>query len=560
MASSPSPIELLERYVTLTPFNISLAVAGFLFIFAFISANWNRNHAPALKDPIPYVWNAFQYMTDQSAFLNRVRDTLRRHPIVSFHIGPMKFYMVKSPKSMQALFKTSPSISSDKFMHMVFENMMNMAPHDVDRFVQDTTGRLATPLPTSNPRPDGKEPKRYWAPYHRILHDNLFHASETNKLGVTYQRLFEDQLARFRIGEWTEDIKIREFLYRDMFIAATTAFCGPRMLELTPDLMDVFWRHHEIAASLVYGLPKWLNKRALDLQAQFHGAARRFIEAAEFPDAETGTEEKEGWDEVWGSPANRELCRFFKKEGFEMRSQAGSMAITNVFASNANSIPIAVWMMMHVVHDPALLAQIREEVESVFVIDPATGGKTLDIQKMLALPLLQSVYTESLRMHMSINVTRQVLQPVMIEGYLLEKGAIIQGPAEIVHYEEDTWGEEGHPASEFWAERHIKYIEEVDEKTGEKKTVKQFTMSGRAADLFPYGGGVSMCPGRFFAKQEMMMTVALLVSRFDIEFVEWTNLEDGSKSDRPAQNHAKFIGGAAVPPDRDMKVRWKRLW
>lgn len=69
-----------------------------------------------------------------------------------------------------------------------------------------------------------------------------------------------------------------------------------------------------------------------------------------------------------------------------------------------------------------------------------------------------------------------------------------------------------------------------------------------------------MCPGRFFAKQEMMMTVALMVSRFDIEFVEWTHLEDGSHSDRPAQNHPSFIGGASVPPDRDMKVRWKRLW
>ena len=68
-----------------------------------------------------------------------------------------------------------------------------------------------------------------------------------------------------------------------------------------------------------------------------------------------------------------------------------------------------------------------------------------------------------------------------------------------------------------------------------------------------------MCPGRFFAKHEIMLTMGLLASRFDIEFVNWTML-DGSRSDRPAQNDARWAGAVGVPPDRDMTVRWKRLW
>jgi hypothetical protein len=56
-----------------------------------------------------------------------------------------------------------------------------------------------------------------------------------------------------------------------------------------------------------------------------------------------------------------------------------------------------------------------------------------------------------------------------------------------------------------------------------------------------------------------MLTVALLVSRFDIEFVRWVN-KDGSPSDRPAENDARWSGGASVPPDRDMLVTFKRLW
>lgn len=68
-----------------------------------------------------------------------------------------------------------------------------------------------------------------------------------------------------------------------------------------------------------------------------------------------------------------------------------------------------------------------------------------------------------------------------------------------------------------------------------------------------------MCPGRHFAKQEIMMSIAMLVARFEVKFVEWTML-DGTPSDRPAQDDPRFTGTAAVPPDRDMKVELKRLW
>ena len=70
---------------------------------------------------------------------------------------------------------------------------------------------------------------------------------------------------------------------------------------------------------------------------------------------------------------------------------------------------------------------------------------------------------------------------------------------------------------------------------------------------------MSICPGRHFAKQEIMITLAMLVTKFDVEFVGWTHL-DGSPSDRPAQNNATKSGGAAVPPDREMQVLLKRLW
>lgn len=69
-----------------------------------------------------------------------------------------------------------------------------------------------------------------------------------------------------------------------------------------------------------------------------------------------------------------------------------------------------------------------------------------------------------------------------------------------------------------------------------------------------------MCPGRHFAKQEVLLAIAIIVTQFDIELVEWTNPADGSKSDRPERDDRRFAGFIAMPPDREATVRLKRLY
>lgn len=65
-----------------------------------------------------------------------------------------------------------------------------------------------------------------------------------------------------------------------------------------------------------------------------------------------------------------------------------------------------------------------------------------------------------------------------------------------------------------------------------------------------------MCPGRHFAKQEVLLTIAALLTGFEIDLVEWTN-PDGSSSDREPVNDETYTG--TMPPDRDAKIRLKRM-
>lgn len=65
-----------------------------------------------------------------------------------------------------------------------------------------------------------------------------------------------------------------------------------------------------------------------------------------------------------------------------------------------------------------------------------------------------------------------------------------------------------------------------------------------------------MCPGRYFAKQEILLAIAMIVTRFDLEFVEWTHL-DGSGADRAPEDDRSFAGFIATPPNGDVKIRWR---
>lgn len=204
---------------------------------------------------------------------------------------------------------------------------------------------------------------------------------------------------------------------------------------------------------------------------------------------------------------------------------------------------------MEIVKDPSLLQAVRDEVATVIQSDSSEGKLNIDHQKLVALPLLQSIFTETLRLRVNFNIMRDVKQPITLDGHRIPQGVMLQAPMQVAHYDEKAWnGAGGHPADHFWAERHIRWTEQG--------TKRIYSMAGSPTSYFPFGGGANICPGRRLAKVEIFTTIALIVSRFNIELVGWTNL-DGSPSARAARSDLRFSGAGAMPPDRDMMIRWK---
>lgn len=157
------------------------------------------------------------------------------------------------------------------------------------------------------------------------------------------------------------------------------------------------------------------------------------------------------------------------------------------------------WMLIEIAQDHDLQQAIREEVFTARSDGDADG--VFDLRKLATLPLLQSVFSETLRLHMDFNLIRHVQEDGISMDLNLRssngatagtnciaipRNSMLQAPMSIAHYEEAVWSVPGHPASVFWAERHIKYVDS-DAADGSKVKKRAYALSGRPSSFFPFG-------------------------------------------------------------------------
>ncbi|KAJ5113446.1 hypothetical protein N7456_001980, partial [Penicillium angulare] len=529
---------------------VGLALIGVVTITVWFAA-WGE--PPQLGDRIPFISNTFQFLTNNEKFMERVRKILHNRNLAKFYLGPIPFYLVSGAQNMQTIFGRSNKVGSeDIFVHNVLPVLYKMPKKDVERFANDKSGRGKNPLPGYENVP---KDQRYWAAYEHVHTEYLARTTHLKPVIDVFRGIFSDMIDKYPVGE-SCTVSVIDFCRREVAECAMKTLLGPTIFKLNPGFLDAFWDFDDKVFMLTLGFPRWLYSRPYQVHDRYLGMIEKYVSSAWSNFKWDGASAESPWEPHFGARVCREIAKWLKEQQFPDQSIAGALG-TLLFAQNSNTIPTTMWMILEIAKDPALLSAVREEVATTLTTDAETGSRTFDIPKLAVLPLLQSVFTETLRLRMNFNIIRQVKEPFSVDGYTLKKGAMLQAPMMVAHYDESVWGTDEHPASAFWAERHIKYVQEVDN-YGNITNKRTFAMAGRPSSYFPFGGGPPVCPGRHFSKHEIMTTVGLLVSKFDFELIEWTNL-DGSPSERPAQNDQRYCGAGAMPPDRDMKIRWKRV-
>lgn len=238
-------------------------------------------------------------------------------------------------------------------------------------------------------------------------------------------------------------------------------------------------------------------------------------------------------------------------------------------------------MIYEALQRPDVLSQALTEVAE------SQSGSTLDINAtvqidpLCRMPLLQSMYAETLRLYVALFSVRSASHnSFAFCDFQILKNELLAVDSHVAAMDSNVWNtgtslvgaDPPHPLNRFWAHRFL--VSPDDPTSGplrahatepkasvpepstslhgnNAKASPHFTMDGLAGAWVPYGGGNRQCPGRNFAKLEIIVGFALVLSTLEIELLDKQN-------HKPRKPNMKYYGLGTLPPKGTIPFRVRR--
>ncbi|GAA6234087.1 5-beta-cholestane-3-alpha,7-alpha-diol 12-alpha-hydroxylase [Lates japonicus] len=220
-----------------------------------------------------------------------------------------------------------------------------------------------------------------------------------------------------------------------------------------------------------------------------------------------------------------------------------------LWASQGNTGPSAFWLLLFLMKHPEAMAAVKEEVDKVLKEsgqEVQHGGPLINLTRemLMKTPILDSAVEETLRLTAAPLLTRAVLQDMtlkMADGreYFIRKGdRMAMFPYIAVHIDPEI-----HP------DPHSFKYDRFLNPDGTKKT--DFYKAGKKVKYYsmPWGAGVSMCPGRFFATNELKQYAFLMLVYFEFELK--------NPDEKIPEIDFRRWGFGSMQPVRDVQFRYK---
>ncbi|KAK0611035.1 cytochrome P450 [Immersiella caudata] len=415
-----------------------------------------------------------------------------------------------------------------------------MPPGDMHVIYQDDSGVNAEPLPGF----EGMGPKaRLFHNQHRDLH-NLLSGSALDDMAARFVDIYSkqisesDSLPQSQVG-WTQIPDFYALLRDEMFRAATVALLGDHFFRLNPKFSGAFWEFGSCDLSYVRNFPRWMARKTYQVCDEALDSLKLWRDHTSLhhpitPPADTEAE----WEPYWGAKFMRAREIMFNDPNLSPRGKA-AFDLGMIWATNANAIPPTFWALRSICLTPGLTSRVLAETRSGF--DAHTGA---------------------------------------LGQWKFERGSTLIANIWLGNRAPNFWntghdvpsGKQEHPVESFWAEQFLEYSDDPSSgplrkadvsvyrdaagaerkpKTVEDDRKAKVVTTGTAGYFFPYGGGTKICPGRHFAKQEMMAAVTVFMREFEVEIV------DAKAAERVGLAMGYFPAGS-LPPDGKMPVRMRR--
>ncbi|KAI1413327.1 cytochrome P450 [Hypoxylon sp. FL1857] len=437
--------------------------------------------------PITYLWNPRAFVLNPTNFFQST------HPVL-VKILTQEFYVICEPENVKALFRGSwEACTSVPFVKFALGYAFGLPAKALSLYDKDDSGGGHVPHPGSTVEARNR--------IDYLVYQSLSRFLEGKGLASFWNR-FADNITQQlhnlhdRTGSsWEYCPDLMKVVGDEATVSILNALCGPYLLSLNPHFLQDFW---DFDRNLQTYLQVWQQ------HARDH-----------YSDEAIGAD---GDDPFWGSSFFRERqAMFLEMDGFDYDAIA-SEDFGAIWAAR-NSVTAASWAIFDIYRDPELLASVRAEVDAC-ALKGADGCIWFDVDQLLRLPVLQAVYAETLRLRMHFYIIRMPDRvDLNIRDWIIPRHKVIVTPTTVAHMDTNAWStglNNEHPVDQFWIGRFLRYPPE----SFSGNASPTFSTKELEGSWIPYGGGPRQCPGGHFAKRQILLTAALMVSLFDCEILE----------------------------------------
>ncbi|KAH9988970.1 cytochrome P450 [Xylariaceae sp. FL0662B] len=477
---------------------------------------------PVLGHILSLAWDPVDFVT----------EALRQHgwtrPL-RVKMGLKSFTVLGNPEHVNQVFRSSKQLASKPGAIFAVKYLLGTPSECISFYEADDSGMAATPKKESTTKQgDRIHYHQHHSAQKYLAAQHLSHLSE--RFVETLARNLEVIDAKAKKGnsqnDWVEVPDLYSFVQRHVGAAAIEVLMGSEILRLHPTLLDDYRTFEQSVPKFARCLPRWLlpqeyknRDKLLDAIKKWHAHGHAHSDchrlAAEDPE----------WDPYFGAKVIKARQDYTGRMKAMNTGACASEDLGLIFAMNSNSVPSIFWLIFEALKDVDLRARLVSEAASCLSPNPAR----FNIPRLCSQPLLQSAFAETLRLRVATGVMRvSEHKPFELAGYTIEQNHRLLVFTRPIALNAEAWTRAGRPPTqpleEFQADRFLmpktkNYRGGSDNgsSSGTTDDGLEFSLDALAGCWLPFGGGQRMCPGRHFAKQQIITAFALLFNDFDIE-------------------------------------------
>ncbi|KAI1765019.1 cytochrome P450 [Hypoxylon sp. FL1150] len=317
--------------------------------------------------------------------------------------------------------------------------------------------------------------------------------------------------------EWGDLDDLFVFTSRVVSASVIETIFGPTPLRLHSDFVTNLWEYDNGVPWLLRMVPRWLYP-------QPHRARERVLEQIQ----------------AWSRYAHQGSVDMMEN-GKQNDKAISTHDLGWIWEAATNPASAAALAILHIYSDPELLIRVRAELKEQ--IPHSSPSEWLDSKQLKNLPLLSSIYAETMRLYS--NAYLMVASPpntdVSLGKWKFPRRSLGLVSSSLAHTDDNFWNtkDDLYPIDTFWADRFLVYPNDPTSgpikpeiraaMTNERPRKERVENGNKGAPYFstndlegsymPFGAGSDKCPGRFLAKDVIMVACALLVGEYDVEIL-----------------------------------------